>query len=197
MLVQRVEQALRQIRRERAQVSVAAVARRAAVSRTFLYQNPRARALITAAAQQHATATVTQPAPDPGEVSWRQRALNAEQELKRTNTEISTQRTQMAGLLGRIRDLEHDLPEDGIQRTLEENQQLRARIRQLGQENRLLAERLAGARDNNRFLDRRIAELEAEIAALLQIPRQGQAVLPPADCHPTAPVSVLITDRKG
>lgn len=39
MLV-RVRDALRQIRRERARITIAAVARRADVSRTFLYQTP-------------------------------------------------------------------------------------------------------------------------------------------------------------
>lgn len=42
--VQRVHDALTRLRREKAQVSVSAVARRARVSRTFLYDNPEARA---------------------------------------------------------------------------------------------------------------------------------------------------------
>jgi hypothetical protein len=48
-MVQRVDRALQQMRRERAVISVAAVSRRAGVSRTFLYQNPEARELVTAA----------------------------------------------------------------------------------------------------------------------------------------------------
>lgn len=65
-----------------------------------------------------------------------------------------------------MRDLEHDLPEDGVARTITENHALRAQVRQLTQDNRRLEERLAGARDTNRFLDKRIAELEAELASL-------------------------------
>ncbi|WP_267889293.1 DUF6262 family protein [Streptomyces sp. NRRL F-5122] len=42
--LQRVHDAIARLRREKAQVSVAAVARRADVSRTFLYDNPDARA---------------------------------------------------------------------------------------------------------------------------------------------------------
>jgi hypothetical protein len=167
-MLQRITQVLRQMRREHAQVTVAAVARRACVSRTFLYQNTKARALITAAACQNRGTTADQDArPDPAEASWRQRALNAEDQLKRAYEEIATQRNQVGQLLGHIRDLEHDLPPDGVQRVLTENHTLRAQLRQLAQDNRRLEERLAGARDNNRFLDRRIADLEARLAHVL------------------------------
>jgi predicted nucleic acid-binding Zn-ribbon protein len=164
-MLQRITQVLRQMRREHAQVTVAAVARRAAVSRTFLYQNAEARALIASAARQRDGADPGQDTkPDPAEASWRQRALNAEHELKRAHGEIAAQRTQMGELFGRIRDLEHDLPPDGVQRVLAENHTLRAQLRQLAQDNRRLEERLAGARDNNRFLDKQIADLEAQLA---------------------------------
>ena len=166
-MIQRVSRALQQMRRERAAVTVAAVSRRAGVSRTFLYQNADARALVAGAASEHAKSAGSQ---DPaaaraGTAPWRERALNAEHELKRANGEITAQRGRIAELLGRIRDLEHDLPEDGIQRTITENHALRAQVRQLTQDNRRLGERLAGARDTNRFLDKRIADLEAELTA--------------------------------
>ena len=96
---------------------------------------------------------------------WRERALNAESELKRAHGEIAAQRGRIGKLLGRIRDLENDLPEDGIFRTITENHTLWARVRQLTQDNHRLEERLVGARDNNRFLDKRIADLEAGILA--------------------------------
>jgi chromosome segregation ATPase len=163
-MLQRISQVLRQMRRERAQVTVAAVARRAAVSRTFLYQNAEARALIAAAGHGGGTATRQDAGPDPAEASWRERALNAEHQLKRAHEEIATQRKQIGELLGRIRDLEHDLPSDGVRRVLTENHTLRAQLRQLTQDNRRLGERLTGARDNNRFLDKRIANLEAQLA---------------------------------
>jgi chromosome segregation ATPase len=165
-MVQRVDRALQQMRRERATVSVAAVSRRASVSRTFLYQNTEARALVNAAIGEHAkNADAQVSARAHAETApWRERALNAESELKRTHGEIAAQRGQIAELLGRIRDLEHDLPEDGIQRTITENHALRAQLRQLIQDNRRLEERLVGARDNNRFLDKRIADLEARLA---------------------------------
>ncbi|MEU3622794.1 DUF6262 family protein [Amycolatopsis coloradensis] len=49
-MLDRIREALRQMRRERAKITVAAVARRADVSRTFLYQNPTARQLVEDAA---------------------------------------------------------------------------------------------------------------------------------------------------
>ena len=91
--------------------------------------------------------------------------LNAESELSRAHGEITAQCGRIGELLGRIRDLEHDLPEDGVARTITENRALRAQVRQLTQDNRRLEERLAGARDTNRFFDKRIAELEAELAS--------------------------------
>ncbi|MFD4947973.1 DUF6262 family protein [Streptomyces sp. NPDC058409] len=45
----RVHEAIARLQREKAQISVAAIARRADVSRTFLYDNVEARAAITAA----------------------------------------------------------------------------------------------------------------------------------------------------
>lgn len=80
------------------------------------------------------------------------------------------QRAQIGELRGRIRDLEHDLPADGIQRILNENQELRTKNRQADADQRRLAERLAGARDNNRFLDKRVAQLEAQLAGHLDAP---------------------------
>jgi predicted nucleic acid-binding Zn-ribbon protein len=164
-MLQRLTLVLRQMRREHAAVTVAAVARRAAVSRTFLYQNARARTLIASAAgEQTGSAGKRDMTKASAEATWRERALNAEHELKRTHQEIATQRNQIGELLGRIRDLEHDLPEDGVKRVLDENHSLRAQVRQLTQDNRRLEERLAGARDNYRSLDSQVARLEAELA---------------------------------
>jgi outer membrane murein-binding lipoprotein Lpp len=73
------------------------------------------------------------------------------------------QRTTIGQLLGRIRDLEQDLSEDGIQRLLTENTTLKQKTRQLSQDNQRLQERLQAARDNARFLDKRVADLEAQL----------------------------------
>jgi chromosome segregation ATPase len=168
-MIGRVDRAVKQMRREHAAVTPAAVARRAEVSRSFLYQNGEARALVTAAAAGHAKdagdrAGSAAPA-RPENAAWRERALNAESELKQAHGEITAQRGRIGELLGRIRDLENDLPEDGIARTITENHTLRVQVRQLTQDNRRLEERLAGARDTNRFLDKRIADLETQVLA--------------------------------
>ncbi|WP_020498848.1 DUF6262 family protein [Sciscionella marina] len=164
-MLDRVRDALRQMRRERAKITVAALARRAGVSRTFLYQNPNARQLVeeaTAAARgQHVRDQAEQTAKN--EAAWRERALNAEEVLSRAHEEISLQRTTIGQLLGKVRDLELDLPEDGIQRTVIENTTLKQKVRQLTHDNQRLQERLQAARDNTRFLDKRVAGLEAEL----------------------------------
>jgi hypothetical protein len=103
-------------------------------------------------------------AADSGEATWRERALNAEDALKSANAEIFTQRTRIGELLGRIRDLEAECTEDDVQRITTENSTLKQRVRQLPTDNRTLEERLKAARSNQRFQDRRIADLEAQIA---------------------------------
>ncbi|MFJ9847587.1 DUF6262 family protein [Kitasatospora sp. NPDC101155] len=164
--LERVLQAIARLRREKAQVSVAAVARRADVSRTFLYDNTEARAAV-AAAMAEAGERRTQMLADQDdarEATWRERALNAEEALKAAHTEILTQRTRISELLGQIRDLEAEWTQEAIQRITTENTTLKQRVRQLTTDNRTLDERLKAARSNLRFQDRRVADLEAQIA---------------------------------
>lgn len=100
--LKRVHEAITRLRREKAQVSVAAVARRADVSRSFLYDNPEARAAVAAAmtpAGEHQSRTLAEQ-DDEREATWRERALNAEDALKAAHTEIFTQRTRIGELLG-------------------------------------------------------------------------------------------------
>lgn len=163
-MLDRIRDVLRQMRRERSRVTFAAVARRADVSRTFLYQNGEARRLVERAAESAACQTVkdrTEKAAH-AEAAWRERALNAEEITKTANLEVRTQRAQIATLLGRIRDLESGLPADTVQRIVSENHSLKLKIRQRTQDNKTLEDRLKAARDNNRFLDKRIADLAAE-----------------------------------
>ncbi|MGW0710205.1 DUF6262 family protein [Streptomyces sp. NPDC002643] len=165
--LQRVHDAIARLRREKAQVSVVAVARRADVSRTFLYDNPDARAAIasamTEAGERRSGMLVEKD--DEREATWRERALNAEDGLKAAHAEIRTQRTSIGELLGQIRDLEAEWTEAAIQRITTENTTLKQRVRQLTADNRHLDERLQAARSNLRFQDRRIADLEARLAA--------------------------------
>jgi deoxyribodipyrimidine photolyase-like uncharacterized protein len=164
-MLQRVGDALQRMRRDRVKITFAAVARRAAVSRTFLYQNSRARTLVQQCEAEATAYTVRDHDQRVADVqaSWRERALNAEDALKAAHHEVTAQRTTIAELLGKIRDLEQDLPADGVQRIITDNTTLKQQVRQLTQENRRLQDRLHGARDNARFLDKRVADLEAAL----------------------------------
>ena len=159
--LRQVRDAIAAIRRARTPVTYPAIARQAAVSRTFLYANPGARALVSQAIGK----TSKQPAASAGdqEPSWRERALNAEAALQAAEAEIRAQRRRMAILMGQIRDLEQDLAPQAAQRIATENTTLKQRVRQLTSDNRILEQRLEAARSNNRFADRRIAQLEAQL----------------------------------
>ncbi|MGH3800407.1 MAG: DUF6262 family protein [Pseudonocardiaceae bacterium] len=164
-MLQRVQDAITTLHRHKTPVSFAAVARRAHLSRTFLYENPNARSAVADAIdrtdnQREHTQTERD---DQQEASWRERALNAEEALKTAHTEIRVQRDRMATLMGTIRDLEQDQPSDSAERTTTENTTLKHRVQQLTQENRVLEERLQAARSNLRFQDRRLADLEARL----------------------------------
>lgn len=161
----RLDKTLRQITTEGTDVSVAAIARRAHVSRTFLYQNPTARQLLAdfladSEGNRH-RADVERSKQI--EASWRERALNSEDSLRESHREIATQRNTIADLLGRIRDLESDLPADGAQRLITDNTTLKRRNRQLEHDAARLHERLQAARQNNHSLDSRVADLEAQL----------------------------------
>lgn len=158
----RVRDAIRQIKREKAQPSVAAVARRAGVSRSFVYDNPEARAAVSdalAKACKHRAQMLAETG-DQLEATWRERALNAEDALKGAHAEITAQRARIGEVLGQVRDLEAKWTKEAITRITT----LKQRVRQLTTDNRTLEERLQAARSNNRFADRRIAQLEAELA---------------------------------
>lgn len=167
----RVREAITVLRRQKAPITSAALTRRAGVSRTFLYENTDARALvadaITHATGQRVRDQIEQDAEQ--EASWRERALNAENALKAAHTEIRIQRARIAELMGNIRDLEQQWSTEDIQRINTENTTLKQQVRQLSQDTRTLEERLQAARSNGRFQDRKIAQLEAQ---LLQPPRQ-------------------------
>jgi predicted nucleic acid-binding Zn-ribbon protein len=164
-MLQRVRDALRQMRRDHIPAQTAMVARRAEVSRTFLYQNEQARKLLADADRPAAATACRHEAGQGG--PWKDRALNAEDALKAAYAEISSQRDQIGKLLGRIRDLEIDLPADAVERINAENRTLRLQNRKLTTGNQQLTERIKAARENNRFPGTRIARLEADLAESL------------------------------
>jgi hypothetical protein len=112
----RVCDVLARMRRERTPVTIAAVSRRAGVSRTFLYSNSEARALLAdATADTRARTAQDLAGRDAGqEAAWRERALNAEDGLKAAHAEIVQQRDRIGELLGQVRDLEAEWTQDAI-----------------------------------------------------------------------------------
>ncbi|WP_030021171.1 DUF6262 family protein [Streptomyces monomycini] len=160
-----VRSAIAELKRQKAPVSVAAIVRRAVVSRTFLYENPAARALITEAVDRGSTTPgpTNQHLGTQGETPWRERALNAEEALKAAHDEVRSHRSRIAQLMGQVRDLETQWTDESIERITGENTNLKQRVRQLTQDKRTLEERLQAARSNSRFQDRRIADLESKL----------------------------------
>ncbi|MCX4735073.1 DUF6262 family protein [Streptomyces sp. NBC_01221] len=161
----RVATAVGQLRRDRGRVTVRAIAQRADVSATFLYENADARALVQNAVSDSRTRrdAAGQAEHDRIEATWRERALNAEAELTRTQREVLVQRQRIGDLMGQIRDFDQMVPGESVQHLVSENTTLKYRVHQLTQEHRKLQERLEGARSNLRFSDRRIAALEAQL----------------------------------
>lgn len=161
--VQRVRDAIAQLRRRKQPITYPVVAMTAGVSRTFLYENSDARALVTGAIAAGAGQPAQAAADAEHEASWRERALNTEAALKAAHAEIRAQRDRIATLMGQARDAENEWTPQDVGRITTENTTLKQRVRQLTQDNRALQERLQAARSNVRFADRRIAQLEAQL----------------------------------
>ncbi|MFD4660561.1 DUF6262 family protein, partial [Kitasatospora sp. NPDC058444] len=161
----RVATAIGQLRRERGGLTVRGLAQRAGVSATFLYENAEARALVQNAVADSRSRRDrhTQQQHDQIEVTWRERALNAEAELTRTQKEVFSQRQRIGELMGQIRDFDQMVPGESLQSLTTENTTLKHRVQQLTRGHRTLQERLEGVRSNLRFADKRIANLEAEL----------------------------------
>jgi len=166
VMLTRVEDAITRMRLDGTPLTVRALAGHAGVSATFLYGNPQASALVAGARGAASSRDATRSAESAAraEASWRERALNAEDALGRAHAEILTQRRRIGELAGTIRDLETPLNAVSAQRITTENTTLHQRIRQLTDEHRTLRERLDAARSTSRFLDRRVADLEAQLA---------------------------------
>jgi small-conductance mechanosensitive channel len=131
--IRRVHDAITRLRREKAQPSVAAVARRAGVSRSFIYGNPEARTAVATALAEACERRVQllDGQDDEREATLRERALNAEDALKAAHVEITTQRTRIGELLGQVRDLESEWTMEAVARITTENTTLKQRVRQL------------------------------------------------------------------
>jgi AcrR family transcriptional regulator len=111
-MINSLEKTLRQIQGEGADLSIAAIARRAHVSRTSLYQNSAARQLVADFMSDAEDNLITPMLSDPNRSKRHcgDGALNAEGSLRSSHQEIVSQRGASAELLGRIRDLESRFP---------------------------------------------------------------------------------------
>ncbi|MDJ0383781.1 DUF6262 family protein [Streptomyces sp. G-G2] len=161
----RIKDTLDQMIKTRSVITMAAVARTADVSRTFLYEHADARALVDEAMNQAAGRRVQdrQTVQDELEASWRERALNTEAALKSAHAEILAQREQIAELIGQVRDLRSEWSQEDITRIITDNGNLKKRVRELAAEGKCLTGKLSAARDNVRFADKRIADLEVQL----------------------------------
>ncbi|MET9132704.1 DUF6262 family protein [Streptomyces antibioticus] len=171
----RIKDVLDQMIKSKAPITMAAVARAADVSRTFLYEHADARALVDDAMSQFAGRRVQdrQAAQDELEASWRERALNTEAALKTAHAEILAQREQIADLLGQVRDLRSEWSQEDIGRIITDNGNLKRQVRELTAEGKSLTGKLSAARDNIRFADKRIADLEAQLVSVTTPPPVG------------------------
>jgi Family of unknown function (DUF6262) len=106
---QRVRTALRELDREGASVTFAAVAQSARVSRAFLYQHPDVRSEIEALRSAQAAAPARLPVRQrASDASLRARLRAALDEGQRQREEIARLREELALAHGRVRELELD-----------------------------------------------------------------------------------------
>jgi hypothetical protein len=142
-----VEKALKTLGRTGAPITRAAVARLAGVSRSFTYENEAARAIVPEAqARSQARAdgrTVTMTAQQ--EASWRERALNAEDQIRALRRDLDAERRLVADLIGQLREPDGTWIEHDRNRLRAENRQLLAERNQLLRERDGLQRKLDGA----------------------------------------------------
>ena len=94
------------------------------------------------------------------EASWRERALNAEDQIRPLRRELTTQRRLVADLMGQLRQPDGTWIEDDRNRLRDQNEQLTAQRDQLAKDRNELQRRLDGARANIAHLNsRHVTEL--------------------------------------
>ncbi|MFE9123716.1 DUF6262 family protein [Streptomyces sp. NPDC007172] len=153
-------------------ITVARVARKAAVSTWFVYNSPDVHQAVRAAIQEQARHGIPAAAVLP-----RQRVSEAglQTDLALAREEIRDLKTERDRLQARVR-LALGAEIDDVQRT-----ELLRRIRDLESHNALLISELAGQTDRADRLERRTAELEDEVTAVRRaLTRSIRAVPGPA-----------------
>jgi hypothetical protein len=157
-----VENAVKALGRTGVPITRAAVARLAGVSRSFTYENDTARTIVTEAqARSQAKADGrTQTVTAQQEASWRERALNAEDQIRALRRDLHDERRLVAELIGQLREPDGTWIEHDRNRLRAENQQLLAERNQLLRERDALQHKLDGARANIAHIhQRRVTQL--------------------------------------
>jgi chromosome segregation ATPase len=157
-----VEKAVKTLGRAGAPITRAGIAQLAGVSRSFTYDNDKARAMITEA-QARTQARVTdrvETMTAQQEASWRERALNGEDQIRTLRRELTLQRRLVADLMGQLRQPDGTWIADDRNRLREANEQLTAERDRLARERNELQRRLDGARANITHLNaQRVTDL--------------------------------------
>lgn len=147
-----MRKAVQTVARTGVPITRADIARLAGVSRSFTYQNEAADTLITSAqsrsrAQQSSRA---QAVTAQQEASWRERALNAEDQIRSLGHELGKHRQLVADLLGQLRDPDGTWLAHDRNRLRDENEHLLTQRNQLLADHNDLQRKLAGARATSR-----------------------------------------------
>lgn len=157
-----VVKAVKLLGRTGAPITRAAVSQLAGVSRSFTYENDQARSIIAAAQARTQARAESRPETLTAqqEASWRERALNAEEEVRKLRGELTTQRRLVSDLMGQLREPDGTWIEQDRERLRKENELLCSERNQLLRERNELQRRLDGARANvSRLSERKVTEL--------------------------------------
>jgi hypothetical protein len=157
-----VGKAVKALGRTGAPITRVGVAHLAGVSRSFTYENDTANSIIAEAqtrSQARAEGRIEKRTAQE-EASWRERALNAEDEIRKLCRELATQRQLVGDLLGQLREPDGTWIEHDRNRLRQENEHLLSERNQLLRERNELKRKLVGARANiARLNERRVQEL--------------------------------------
>jgi Family of unknown function (DUF6262) len=147
-----VEKAVKTLGRAGAPITRAGIAQLAGVSRSFTHENDTARKVITdAEARTQARVTDRVETMTAGqEASWRERALDGEDQIRTLRRELTTHRRLVADLMGQLRQPDGTWIEGDRNRLRDQNQQLTAGRDQLAKERNELQRRLDGAQSEHR-----------------------------------------------
>jgi len=157
-----VGKAVKALGRTGTPVTRVGVAQLAGVLRSFTYENSAANSIIAEAqtrTQARAEGRIEGRTAHE-EASWRERALNAEDDIRNLRRELATQRQLVGDLFGQLREPDGGWIERDRNRLRQENEHLLSERNHLLHERNELQRRLDGARANVSHLhERRVQAL--------------------------------------